>query len=124
MERILNVSVYNRNDSMEIEKESFINAGSMKNLIVVGMWFASMGLFAQSAPKADVPQKEKVCVKKCDQIKKAPVRQVDVRKTSVKVGDGRAVQRHSIDHKAKHKGHVRKIDASKKCEKMCEKQKS
>ena len=39
-----------------------------------------MGLFAQNTSKADVPQKEKVCTKKCDKMKKAPMRQTDVRK--------------------------------------------
>ncbi len=69
------------------------------------MLFASMGLFAQNTSKADVPQKEKVCTKKCDKMKKAPMRQTDVRKTSVKTGNGHAVAPHKIEHKGNHVGH-------------------
>lgn len=74
----------------------------MKSLAIVGMMFLSMGLFAQQSSKAEAPQKEKdkVCVKKCekastcDKMVKAPIRQVDSRKSSVRTGNANAIQNH------------------------------
>lgn len=44
----------------------------MKKLMIVGMLFASMGLFAQEAPKNTKPQ---TCEKKCDKKPNAPTGQ-------------------------------------------------
>ena len=87
----------------------------MKSLAIVGMMFLSMGLFAQRSSEVEIPVKEKykVCAKKCDKaqefskMKKAPMRKVDARKSSVKSGNGQAVKRHGL-------GNAKKVYAQKR----------
>ena len=73
----------------------------MKSLAIVGMMFLSAGLFAQSTEvKTPVKQKEKVCVKKCDKdqkidkMKKAPIRKVDARTSSVQSVNHHGIKKH------------------------------
>lgn len=103
----------------------------MKSLAIVGMMFLSMGLFAQQSSKAEAPQKEKdkVCVKKCekaqacDKMVKAPIRQVDSRKSSVRAGNGNAVRKHQhvAAPKANHQHRHRVAPLRKKSVKVDEK---
>jgi hypothetical protein len=78
----------------------------MKSLAIIGMMFCSVGLFAQQSENIDSPKKEKVCViergeaKKSSDMKLAPIRKVDARKTSVRSGNAKIVQKaHVSDQK-------------------------
>ena len=71
----------------------------MKSLAIIGMMFCSVGLFAQQSSSVDAPEKEKVCViqrpvsNKQLNIKLAPMRHVDARKTSVRCGKVKPAQK-------------------------------
>ncbi|MDG1330746.1 MAG: hypothetical protein P8P74_00335 [Crocinitomicaceae bacterium] len=71
----------------------------MKSLAIIGMMFCSLGLFAQESSSVDSPKKEKVCAIDRGQaenktnIKLAPMRHVDARKTSVRCGKAKPVSR-------------------------------
>ncbi len=72
--------------------DSFTKARNMKSLTIIGMMFCSVGLFAQQSSSVDAPKKEKVCVierpvsNERVNMKLAPMRHVDARKTSVRCG--------------------------------------
>lgn len=71
----------------------------MRSLAIIGMMFCSMGLFAQQSSSVDSPKKEKVCViergavDERTNIKLAPRRLVDARKTSVRCRKAQPVRR-------------------------------
>lgn len=69
----------------------------MKNLIVVGMLFASMSVFAQNAPQKEVAQKENhaACCVKSDKMKKAPARAVNEKEKSVRSANGQLHGHHN-----------------------------
>lgn len=80
----------------------------MKNLLIVGMLFASMSVFAQNSPKADGAKKEtlKVC-KKSDKMIKAPAQQVNDKEKHVRStnghhrANGQGVHGKNIEHKGR-----------------------
>lgn len=97
LERILNSTSRNQKEATTID--SFVKTGSMKSLAIIGMMFCSIGLFAQQSENVNSRKKEKVCVieraevdKKSD-MKLAPIRQVDSRKTSVRSGKAKIANR-------------------------------
>ena len=81
----------------------------MKSLAIIGMMFLSMGLFAQQSSSIEKQEKQKdpVCVKKCekaqkcDKMVKAPIREVDARKTSVRAGNVNTGPKHRNGKAAK-----------------------
>lgn len=101
----------------------------MKSVAIVGMMFLSMGLFAQQSSNIEPAQKEKVCVKKCENAKKcdkmvkAPIRQVDARKSSVRIGNANVSRKHQhIEaHKVNHHQHRKVVPLKKKDVKIDEK---
>ena len=80
----------------------------MKNLLIVGMLFVSMSVFAQNAPKNDVAKKEnlRVCQKSTGMIK-SPAQQVNDKEKSVRSsnghhqGNGHGVHGKNIEHKGR-----------------------
>lgn len=82
------------------EHVSFINRTIMKKLMIVGMLFASMGLFAQEAPSKN---KAHVCEKKCNKMPKAPVGQMRERQLKDHSANGQAIRPGKI---VQHKQHA------------------
>lgn len=79
----------------------------MKNVMIIGMLFASMSVFAQNSPKSDEAKKENlpVCCKS-DKMKKAPARPVSDKEISVRDVNGKksnapSVQRKKVEHKGR-----------------------
>ena len=74
----------------------------MKSLAIIGMMFCSVGLFAQQSSSVDAPKKEKVCTierpvsNKQVNMKLAPMRHVDARKTSVRCGKVKPAQKAEV----------------------------
>ena len=74
----------------------------MKSLVIIGMMFCSIGVFAQQSG-GDAPKKEQVCVvdrgqakeHKAD-MKKAPIQPVNERKVSVKCCKGKPAQKAEV----------------------------
>jgi len=77
----------NQKEVMKID--SFIKLRGMKSLAIIGMMFCSVGLFAQQQGN-DAPKKvraytiERPVSNKRAQMATAPIRHVDVRKTTMK----------------------------------------
>ena len=72
----------------------------MKNVVLIGMMFCSLGLFAQQASNDCCPKKKQICiVDRCGvngkgaKMKLAPMRKVDARKTSVRTGNTKLIKK-------------------------------
>lgn len=79
----------------------------MKNVMIVGMLFASMSVFAQNAPNSDAAKKENlpVCCKS-DKMMKAPARpvsdkEISVREVNGKQGNVPGAQKKKVEHKGR-----------------------
>ncbi len=121
LERYLNRST---KSGMEMETDSFsLKNRKMKNLLIVGMLFASMSVFAQNSPNNDVAKKEnlKVCHTSNKMIK-APAQQVNDKEKSVRASNGNHQRNgHGVHGKnIEHKGRVA-VPGSRKCCKVEEK---